>query len=67
MKQITIKIPDTLTDQEVVEWVKVEVERHLRAIEKAKVPSVDAIIKPELNLYDQANLKVKEEIEVIEK
>jgi hypothetical protein len=67
-KKITLEIPDSLSEVEVVEWVKVKVERHLRAIEEAKVPSVDAIIKPKMDEYDEKNgLKVKEEIEVIEK
>jgi hypothetical protein len=68
MKQIVLEIPESLEEKEVAEWVKVKVERHLRAIEEAKVPSVDAIIKPDLDEYDEKNgLKVKEEIEVIEK
>ncbi len=62
-KQITIEIPESLDEKEVVEWVKVKVERHLRAIEEAKVPSVDAIIKPKMDEYDEKNgLKVKEEV-----
>ena len=62
-KKITIEIPKSLSEKEVIEWVKVKVERHLRTIEQAKVTSVDEIIKPDLDLYDEKNgLKVEEPI-----
>ena len=62
IKKITLEIPDSLSEKEVAEWVKIKVERHLRAIEEAKVVSVDSIIKPDLDLYDEKNgLKVIEE------
>jgi hypothetical protein len=62
MKKITLEIPESLSEKEVAEWVKVKVERHLRAIEEAKVASVDEIIKPGLDEYDEKNgLKVVEE------
>jgi hypothetical protein len=65
-KKITLEIPESLEEVEVAEWVKVKVERHLRAIEEAKVASVDEIIKPDLDIYDEKNgLKVKEEVEEI--
>jgi hypothetical protein len=68
MKKITLEIPEDLDEKEVAGWVKIKVERRLRKIEQAKVPSIDAIIKPTLDEYDEKNgLKVKEEIEVIEK
>ena len=71
MKKLTLEIPESLEEKEVAEWVKIKVERHLRAIEEDKVPSVDAIIKPKMDEYDEKNgLKVKEEVkeeEVMEK
>jgi hypothetical protein len=61
--KITLEVPDTLSEKEVAEWVKVKVERHLRAIEEAKVVSVDAIIKPKMDEYDEKNgLKVAEKV-----
>ena len=58
-KKITLEIPESLDEKEVCEWVKIKVERHLRAIEEAKVVSVDEIIKPVLDDYDTKNgLKV---------
>jgi hypothetical protein len=68
MKKITLEIPDGLDEKKVVEWVKIKVQRHLTEIEQAKVASIDDIIKPDLDLYDEKNgLKVVEEkpIEVI--
>jgi len=61
-KKITLEIPESLSEKEVAEWVKIKVERHLRAIEEAKVVPVDTIIKPDLDLYDEKNgLRVIEE------
>ena len=61
MKKITLEIPESLEEKEVAEWVKIKVERHLRAIEEAKVVSVEEIIKPMLADFDEKNgLKVEE-------
>jgi hypothetical protein len=62
-KKITLEIPSSLEEKEVAEWVKVKVERHLRAIEEAKVASVDEIIKPMMAEFDEKNgLKVAEKV-----
>jgi hypothetical protein len=68
-KKITLEIPESLTEKEVAEWVKVKVQRHLTAIEQAKVTPIESIIKSDLDEYDEKNgLKVEPEepIEVIE-
>ena len=68
MKKITLEIPESLEEKEVASWVKIKVERHLREIEEAKVPSVDAIIKPAIDEYEEKNgLRVKPIEEVVEK
>ena len=67
-KKITLEIPSSLEEKEVAEWVKIKVERHLRAIEEAKVVSVEEIIKPMLADFDEKNgLKVVEEKPIEEK
>jgi hypothetical protein len=68
MKKITLEIPESLNDKEVVEWVKIKVQRHLTSIEQAKVASIDDIIKPDLDEYDTLNglvEVVEEPIEII--
>jgi hypothetical protein len=65
-KKITLEIPESLSEVEVKEWVKVKVERHLRAIEEAKVVSVEEIIKPMLSDFDEKN-GLKVEVKPIEK
>jgi hypothetical protein len=52
---INIEIPDTLDEKEVKECVKIKVERHLRLLEVAKQPSIESVIKPDLDLYDEKN------------
>jgi len=54
-KKLTVEIPEGLDEKEVLGWVKIKVERHLRAIEQAKVASVDSIIKPQLDNFDACN------------
>jgi copper chaperone CopZ len=64
-KKITLEIPNSLSEVEVVEWVKVKVERHLRAIEEAKKVSIDEVIKPMMAEFDEKNglkKEVKEEV-----
>ena len=64
-KKIELEVPTTLSDEDIKTWVKVKVERHLRAIEEAKVASVDEIIKPMIAEFDEKNglkKEVKEEI-----
>jgi hypothetical protein len=64
-KKITLEIPESLSEVEVAEWVKVKVERHLRAIEEAKKVSIDEIIKPMMAEFDDKNglkKEVKEEV-----
>ena len=64
-KKITLEIPESLSEVEVAEWVKVKVERHLRAIEEAKKVSIDEIIKPMMAEFDDKNglkKELKEEV-----
>ena len=64
-KKITLEIPESLEEVEVAEWVKVKVERHLRAIEEAKKVSIDEVIKPMMADFDEKNglkKEVKEEV-----
>jgi hypothetical protein len=64
-KKITLEIPSSLEEKEVAEWVKVKVERHLRAIEEAKKVSIDEVIKPMMAEFDEKNglkKEVKEEV-----
>ena len=62
---IKVEVPVTLDEKEVLEWVKIKVERHLRAIEEAKVVSVEEIIKPMLADFDEKN-GLKAEVKPIE-
>lgn len=66
-KKITLEIPSTMQDEEVKEWVRVVVERHLTAIEKAKVTSVAELVAPHLVEYDtKNNIRQVVEKEVVE-
>jgi hypothetical protein len=64
-KKIELEVPTTLSDEDIKTWVKVKVERHLRAIEEAKKVSIYEVIKPMMAEFDEKNglkKEVKEEV-----
>ena len=52
---IKVEVPITLDEKEVLEWVRIKVDRHLRAIKEKEVPTVDALVKPIMDDYDAKN------------
>jgi hypothetical protein len=55
MKKITLEIPKSLDEKEVLEWVRIKVDRHIRAIKEKEVPTVDALVKPIMDDFDAKN------------
>ena len=59
-QKITIEVPLTLSEKEVLEWVRIKVDRHIRAIKEKEVPTIDALVKPILDDFDVKNKLVVE-------
>ena len=60
MKKITLEIPKSLDEKEVLEWVRIKVDRHIRAIKEKEVPTIDALVKPLMDDFDAKNKLVAE-------
>jgi hypothetical protein len=63
--KITLEVPVTLDEKEVVEWVRIKVDRHIRAIKEKEVPTVDDLVKPILDDFDVKN-KLTADVKPIE-
>lgn len=62
-KTITIKIPVDLDETDFKEWCMVRIERYIRAIKQAEVPSIEDLVKPEIDdIRNKNGIKVAEEI-----
>ncbi len=59
---VEIKVPSTLTAEELKEWAMIKVERHLRSFKQAEIKALEDSVEADLSLVKAENGIIKEEI-----